>query len=139
MVITTWITPKTDWNENDRVNISDYNRIKNNLIHLHELAVSLWKSFEISDMGMDIDGYEGYWDVDVFNMFETNLDKININIFPQDFGVSQRFFENGPFIKWDELNRIESASLKMKNMLESQKKGIARVAFRLGNYKGVKV
>ena len=46
-----WITPKTDWYGEvvdgvyvgDRFNASDYNRIKNNLSYLRELAVQMYK------------------------------------------------------------------------------------------------
>lgn len=133
-----WQTPKTDWKATDRFNFVDYNRIKNNLVYLHRFAESLWSSFSISDMGDDITEYTAFWDVDVFNLFESNLELINQNILTQDLGVSQRFFENGAFIKWDELNRIESAIFSMNDLLERQKAGLRKLPFRLGNWKGVK-
>lgn len=136
--VTLWHTPKTDWKITDRFNFVDYNRIKNNLLYLHQLSVYLWKEYDMPDMGEDITEYTAFWDVDVFNLFETNLDLINQNIFTQDFGVSQRFFENGAFIKWDELNRIEGAILSMNDLLERQKAGLRRFSFRFGNFKGVK-
>lgn len=136
--VSLWHSPKTDWKSTDRFNFEDYNRIKNNLVYLHEFAVSMWKSFNISDMGEDIREYTVVWDVDIFNLFESNLDVINKNIFTQDFGVSQRFFENGSFIKWNELNRIESAILSMNDLLERQKAGLRRLGFRLGSLKGVR-
>ena len=42
------------------------------------------------------------------------------------------------FIQYGELNRIESATLSMYNLLTIQKKNLPRMAFRLGNAKGVK-
>lgn len=135
--VSLWHPPKTDWKPTDRFNIEDYNRIKNNLVYLHELAESMWKPFEVEDMGADIDSYEAYWNVDVFNMFESNLEVINNNIFTQDYGYSQMFFENGPFIKWDELNRIESAILSMDEILKRQKFGLRKLSFRLGKFKEV--
>lgn len=137
--VTNGTTPKTDWKSTDRFNIEDYNRIKNNLNYLHEQAVALWRSFDIDDMGEDMTDRTQYWDVDVFNMFETNLDAINQNILSKDYGVAQRFFNNGQFIKWDELNRIESATLDMMNILERQKAGLRRIAFKLGQFKEVRI
>lgn len=137
--VTLWHTPKTNWTVNDRFNFVDYNRIKNNLVYLHQLAEELWNEFEIKNMGEDITEYTAFWDVDIFNMFESNLDLINQNIFTQDFGISQRFFENGAFIKWDELNRIESAILSMNELLERQKAGLRKLSFKLGGWKGVKI
>lgn len=137
--VSLWHTPKTNWKATDSFNFVDYNRIKNNLVYLHQFAETLWNSFRISDMGEDIAEYTAFWDVDIFNMFESNLELINQNILTQDFGVSQRFFENGAFIKWDELNRIEGAILSMNDLLERQKAGLKKLSFRLGNWKGVKI
>lgn len=137
--VSLWHTPKTNWLPTDRFNFVDYNRIKNNLIWLHEKAQNLWKPFDIEDMGDDIESFSGYWPLEIFNMWERNLEVINKNIFTQDYGVSQYFFYNGPFIKWDELNRIEGATLQMKEILERQEKGLRKLPFRLGTFKEVKV
>jgi hypothetical protein len=53
-----WQTPRTDWKwtseqQGDFFECGDYNRIKNNIDHLHILACGLYKPFEISDMGRD--------------------------------------------------------------------------------------
>ena len=100
----------------------DYNRIKNNLTYLYELAQEVYKQFSIVDMGADIEDYTGWFTAASFNNFESNLDTINKNIFTKDYGVSQRFFDNGQFIKWDELNRIESATLQMNDLFWSDRK-----------------
>ena len=134
-----WTEPKTNWSSNDRFNISDFNRIKNNILWLHEKSLKLYKDFNVEYMGEDILSYESYWNVEYFNAFETNVDKINSEIYSQNFGISQKFFENGPFIKWEELNRIENACLQMKDILERQELGLPKLSFRLGSMKGVKV
>lgn len=134
-----WIEPKTNWNANsDRFNIDDYNRIKNNLTYLHEYASELYVPFETEDMGEDAT-YPIDWDVDKFNAFERNLEEINKKIYTQDFGVSQTFYPNGVFIQSDELNRIESAILSMKDILDRQKAGVRRLPFRLGQYKSIRI
>ena len=132
-----WSEPKKNWISIDRFNIADFNRIKNNLQWLYEKAVKLYKNFDIADMGEDITSFESYWNVAFFNAFESNVETINNNIYTKEYGTSQRFFENGPFIKWDELNRIESACLAMKDILDRQESGLQRLAFRLGGMKGV--
>ena len=134
-----WTKPKTNWVVTDRFNIADFNRIKNNLKWLYEKAVKLYKNFDIADMGEDITSFESYWNVAFFNAFESNVETINNTIYTKDYGISQRFFENGPFIKWDELNRIESACLSMKDILDRQEAGLQRLSFRLGVMKGVNV
>ena len=133
-----WTDPKTNWKNTDRFNVSDFNRIKNNIEFLHNEAELLYKKFEISNMGQNIESYESYWDVNWFNAFEENVETINNIIFTQDYGIMQRFFENGPFIKWDELNRIETACLRMKDILHRQKIGLRKIPFSLGNMKGVR-
>lgn len=134
-----WKEPKTDWAITDRFNYADFNRIKNNLLWLQEKANELYRSFEMADMGEDMTSYEEYYDVDYFNAFESNLDTINSEIYTQDFGVAQRFFENAPFIQYEEVNRIESATLKMRNLLLNQAESRRRIAFRLGTFREVRV
>ena len=134
-----WTEPKTNWSATDRFNISDFNRIKNNLKWLHNKSIELYRDFAIEDMGEDITSYESYWNVNYFNAFETNVDKINSEIYSQNFGISQKFFENGPFIKWEELNRIENACFSMKKILQNQEASLRKMAFRFGSMKGVNV
>ena len=137
--VSLWHTPKTNWTINDRFNYVDYNRIKNNLTYLYELAQEVYKQFSIVDMGADIEDYTGWFTSAAFNAFESNLETINKNIFTQDYGVSQRFFDNGQFIKWDELNRIESATLQMNDRLERQKATLRKLPFRLGAFREVRI
>ena len=134
-----WTNPKTDWSLNDRFNIEDFNRIKNNLKWLHNKSIELYRNFNIKDMGEEITSYESYWNVNYFNAFEENVDLINNVILKKNYGYSQRFFENGPFIKWDELNRIEKACISMKSILERQEVALPRLSFRIGAMKGVNV
>lgn len=137
--VSIWHTPKTNWKSTDRFNFVDYNRIKNNLLWLHDKVTELYKSFEIEDMGEDVTDYSSYWKVKYFNAWERNLDIINNHMFTRDYGTAQRFFENGPFIQWTELNRIESAILNMRDILDRQEKGIRRFSFRLGTFKEVQI
>lgn len=56
-----WSTPKTDWNgetvdgvyTGDRFNAVDFNRIKNNLEYLRELAIKMYDEFAIQSVGSD--------------------------------------------------------------------------------------
>ena len=133
-----WINPKVNWTENDRFNISDYNRIKNNLSYLKERANSIIRPFSMEGMGNDLAEYTSYWDVNVFNSFEKNLDIVNKNAYKRDYGVRQTFYENGVFIKYDELNRIESAMLDIYSWMERQSQGQRRLSFTLGRFKEVR-
>lgn len=133
-----WIEPKTDWSSSSRFNIEDYNRIKNNLVHLHDVALVRIGAFEIEDMGVDlvVDMDEGKnWDVDVFNAIENNLHTISNKIINADIGAKKTFYENGLLPDFAELNRIESVSLRNKNALDNLSAGLRRIPFTLGQFK----
>lgn len=132
-----WSSPKTNWKATDKFNITDYNRIKNNIQWLYEMAVATVKSFSIIDMGEDLTDYSTYWDVDVFNAFEQNLETINQNTFNFHYGSAQTFYENTPFITYEELNRLEYAMLSMKTNFENQDTSKS-LSFNLGRYKEVR-
>lgn len=134
-----WITPKTDWNTNSKFNIDDYNRIKNNLVYLKDRANKLIIPFEIDDMGSDLTAYTSFWDVKIFNLFETNLEKINQKTYNKNLGDTKTFYENGQFIKYDELNRLESSMITLKDTLDRQEQGLRHIPFRLGRFKEVRV
>ena len=137
--ITELIPPKTDWLSSDRFNIEDYNRIRNNILYIHGIANQVYPSFELESMGESKNSYDGYWTANEVNAIESNVSAINDHILSKDYGVPQRFFPNGAFIKWDELNRIESAISSMNAILARQKGSIPRLQFRLGNYKSIKI
>nr|DAO83803.1 MAG TPA: hypothetical protein [Caudoviricetes sp.] len=134
-----WIEPKTDWTSQDTFNFSDYNRIKNNIAYLRERAVKLVKPFDIQDMGADMTSYAELFEAAKFNTLEQNLETINNNAYLKDYGTKQTFYDNGVFIAYAELNRIESATLDIYNMLGRQEIGLRRLAFRLGAGREVRI
>lgn len=147
----TWETPKTDWSAEysdsglfigDFFNVTDYNRIKNNLLYLRELATQLMINVPEITVGVDKhypDGNNPDFDNDNFfadeiNMIEDGLEALDERFAFVDFGEKQTFYENGRFIDAEELNRIESAELKMYELLTSSIAGKLRLAFRLGTH-----
>lgn len=144
-----WETPKTDWNAEysasglfigDFFNVSDYNRIKNNLLYLRELATQLVYGIPRITVGEDKhlpDNANPDFDNDNFfadeiNLIEDALETIDEAIGWIDFGEKQTFYDNGRFIDADELNRIEGASLKLYELLNDSIAGKHRLAIRLG-------
>ena len=85
-------------------------------------------------MGEDITSYLAYWDVQFFNAIGKNLDIISENAYGLNYGIRQIFYENGAFIKWDELNRIESATVDINNMIDRQEGIGRRLSFVLGGF-----
>ena len=134
-----WITPKTNWVETDRFNIEDFNRIKNNLTYLRDWAREIFSYVPLENMGQDIDSYTTYWDVDYFNAFEDNVEALNEGIRNKDYGNKMTFAENGYFINYSELNRIESATADMKRLCDEQYKLLQRLSFRLGTYRDIRI
>lgn len=144
-----WETPKTDWSAEysdtglfvgDFFNVTDYNRIKNNLLYLRELAAKLIYGMPHITVGEDKhlpDNAHPDFDNDNFfadelNLIEDALETLDNAIGWVDFGQKQVFYENGRFIDADELNRIEGAELTLYNLLNNSIAGKLRLAFRLG-------
>lgn len=136
----TWQAPKTNWYgatdsdgnySGDRFNAADFNRIKNNLIYLQELASELYKEFSINGLGEDRTAAD-YFYADEINDLEENLDTINSNSLNREYGNAPVYIDNGKTITFDELNRIESASLDLYNKLTNQYKGRRKLTFMLG-------
>ena len=118
-----WQTPKTDWQESDFFNVEDYNRIKGNLNEIRAQAVILWPEFSLEDMGAD-KTYEDYsFYADEINRFETNVGRICAGTYPFAVGNQKTFYDNQPFIDWQELNRIEEACRLIYSNIQSRLNG----------------
>lgn len=126
-----WQQPKTDWQAGDYFNIEDYNRIKGNINELRLQALTLWPNFKFEDMGDDKTYQDYSFYADEINRFETNIDCICKGTYPFAVGERRTYRDNGPFIDWIELNRIESACLKIYRNIQGRADGIKRLAFSL--------
>lgn len=126
-----WQQPKTDWKAEDFFNVEDYNRIKGNLNEIRALALTLWPDFEFEEMGAD-KTYQDYgFYADEINRFEANVEHICAGTFPFPVGEQQTFYENQPFIDWQELNRIEEACQLIYSNICSREAGRKTLAFIL--------
>lgn len=126
-----WITPKTNWLKNDYFNAEDFNRIKNNLIYLRELAIKLYKEFEIQQVSED-KTYKDYFYADEINLLESNLEKINQNTLNIIYGEKTIYMDNGNTMTYIELNRMESAIFDLYDKLSNQSNGRRNLKFNLG-------
>lgn len=108
-----WQQPKTDWQIGEFFNIGDYNRIKGNINEIRTQAIVLFPDFDFEEMGSDKTYRDYTFYADEINRFEENLEKICVGTFSFPIGEKKTFSENAPFIQWEELNRIESACLKL--------------------------
>lgn len=123
-----WETPKTDWNGfsdangnyiGDRFNAADFNRIKNNLDYLRELAVTLYKEFSIVSLGEDRTPAD-YFYADEINQLEENLNTVNNRTLKRSYGNARKYMDNGYTMTFAELNRLEGAILDLYNRLNHQ-------------------
>lgn len=131
-----WITPKTNWLKNDYFNAEDFNRIKNNLIYLRELAIKLYKEFKIQQVSED-KTYKDYFYADEINLLENNLEKINQNTLNIIYGKKTIYMDNGNTMTYIELNRIESAIFDLYDKLSNQINGRRNLKFNLGKRGGL--
>ena len=126
-----WQQPKTDWKAEDFFKVEDYNSIKGNLNEIRALALTLWPDFEFEEMGAD-KTYQDYgFYADEINRFEANVEHICAGTFPFPVGEQQTFYENQPFIDWQELNRIEEACRLIYSNICSREAGRKTLAFIL--------
>ena len=135
-----WVTPKTDWNGytsvdgiyiGDRFNAVDFNRIKNNLDYLRELAIKLYEEFSINNLGDDRTPAD-YFYADEINSIEENLTIINEKTLKRSYGTPQTYVDNGRTMNFEELNRIERATLDLYEKLTNQFDGRRTFTWNFG-------
>lgn len=125
-----WETPKTDWYgavvdnvyTGDRFNYTDYNRIKNNLVYLRNLAIKMYDEFSINDVGSDKSVAEYYYAEEI-NQMEENLEIINSHTLAREYGDTPTYADNGNTPDYTELNRLESAIFDLYDRLSNQSEG----------------
>lgn len=126
-----WQTPKTNWYGavdangvyiGDRFNAADFNRIKNNLQELRDLAVRLYDEFDIVSVGAD-KTVKDYFYADEINQLEANLNTINSKTLKLSYGSTPTYMENGNTMDFVELNRLEGAILDLYEKIKNQVEG----------------
>lgn len=135
-----WTTPKTNWHgstdsegvySGDRFNAADFNRIKNNLVYLRDLAITLYDEFTIGSLGADRSVGDFFY-ADEINQLETNLTTINTNTLRRSYGTAPTYEANGYTMDYTELNRLESAILDLYNRLTNESEGRRMFTWNFG-------
>lgn len=135
----TWTAPKTNWQSSyvgstytgDYFSYVDFNRIRNNLDVLTELATTLYV-MSFSGSLPSTKTVSGYPYADEINLLEKRLHEVNSQSINRDIGTQKTYVDNGAFIDATELNRIESATLDLYRILTEQAGGRKMLKFRLG-------
>ena len=134
-----WSTPKTDWNgetvdgvyTGDRFNAVDFNRIKNNLEYLRELAIKMYDEFAIQSVGSD-KTVKDYFYADEINQLEENLETLNTNTLRMSYGSAPVYNDNGTTMDFNELNRLEGATLDLYDRLTNESEGRRMFTWNFG-------
>lgn len=135
-----WSEPKTDWYgytdadgnyHGDRFNTEDFNRMKNNIVYLRELSVTMYQEFVIHDLGDDR-SKDQYFYADEINQLEDNIQIIAENTFNPDVGEAPLYAANGKIFDFNELNRIERMTLELYDQLSNQYRGRQMLTFMFG-------
>lgn len=134
-----WEKPKTDWSGDvvdgvyvgDRFNAVDFNRIKNNLEYLRELAVKMYEEFAIHSLGSDRTPKD-YFYADEINKLEENLVIINSKSLKRSYGSAPTYVDNGNTMDFKELNRLESAILDLYDKLTNEYEGRRMLTWNFG-------
>lgn len=132
-----WIQPRK-WQQGDLFNTTDYNRIKNNIQELWELAMTMYPEFPIGHMGSDKVPEDDSFFADEMSLLEDNLGQLR-DCLPYWKGETKSWYENTPFLTIEELNRIENACLQLHEYLIGQSRGRPRLQFTLGRGRCVDV
>ena len=135
-----WQTPKTDWHgrvdangvyEGDRFNAVDFNRIKNNLQYLRDMAIKLYQEFTIPSLGADRTPRD-YFYADEINQLEENLKTINSKTLKRSYGNPPTYVANGNTMDFAELNRLERAILDLYDRLTNESEGRRMFTWNFG-------
>ena len=133
-----WQTPKTNWINTDYFNVADYERIVGNLKYLKDLLELMYSPVTTEEM-TENKTYASMLYASEINAIESNLEVINQGTYSFDLGQTKTYTPNGHTPTYEEFNRIESAILRLKITLESQYENIPKIAFILGNYRGIQI
>mgnify|MGYP007003898512 FL=1 len=129
-----WETPTTDGEgiyTGDRFNATDFNRIKNNLDYLRELAIKMYDEFSIVFLGSDRTPVD-YFYADEINQLEENLTTINNKTLKRSYGNPPTYVANGNTMDFAELNRLESAMLDLYGRLTNEFEGRRMFTWNFG-------
>lgn len=134
-----WQEPKTDWSANDYFNYTDYNRIKNNIAYLRDLALTLYIDFPFDDMGEDKASYSDFPYAEEINALEDNLEYMKDYTYEFFDDDSKTWYANNRTPTYEDFNRLENACLKLYTGFNRQEAMKHRLSFRLGQMSCIRV
>lgn len=134
-----WVEPKTDWYgksdangvyTGDYFNYTDFNRIKGNLEHLHNMAIALYPNFNIVSVPTKKVCDNVF--ADEINSITNNLKTINSHTVNKVLPKFPTYKENGAVFTFVYLNAIESEILEIYKQLSTAYEGRRQLSWNLG-------
>ena len=133
-----WIEPKTDWTASDAFDYVAYNRVTGNISYLKAFADVLFARLTELSIGEEKANLSLIYAREM-NAIESGLETLNKETYSLVIGETKSYKPNGNVPTYEEYNRIESACLRLYNQLTVHKANLPRLAFTLGNQKGIRV
>lgn len=133
-----WIEPKTDWTSQDAFDYVAYNRVSGNVTFLKAFADTLFA--RLTELSLETEKtnlsliYARH-----MNAIEDGLELLNAETYGKEIGEKKTYKPNGNVPTYEEYNRIERACLVLYNELTVHKANLFKIAFTLGNQKGIRV
>lgn len=126
-----WTTPKTNWVNGEHFNVSDYNRIGENLLYLISLGEEMYPKF--TDVELEWAYEEGFPTVSYFNNVVDATQAMLTHCYSPKGARSMRgYSSNGLVWNATELNAIENNLLLLYRAFTGQKSVIPRLQLTLG-------
>lgn len=125
-----WLRPKIEWESTDYFNASDYNRIVNNVLYLEELANHTIGVLNYRGMTEEKHNLDMLYAREM-NAIEENIEKIDA--FYKIDNKIVRYSDNGTFLTYAELNRLEALIYMLYVTMKSQLSFAKHLSFKLGS------
>lgn len=126
-----WENPKTNWVADDYFNAADYNRIVNNINTAFDFSVSMYGSYEVSNMMVNAD-YTSIPYADDWNAITENIKAINEHTYNFDLPQSNIYVENASSPNYEQFNKWESSIEMLMHSLRDEAKAIPRLSIVCG-------
>lgn len=122
----------------DFINVTDYNRIKDNLLYLYDVSKQFYEDYSLTDVPPNV-SYDTYAYAEIWNSLENTLQDIVDNTYRlPTIGNRKIFTAYDPYIDYTELNRLERACLLYYQMFKGLEETVPYIPFTLGDYRGIK-
>lgn len=134
----TLLEAKNEWSYTDYFQHTDYNRIAGNINYLKDYLDTLFYGLT-NTLTIEEKTAKSLIYAREINAIETALETLNLETYKFDIGETKEYMANTRTLNFEDLNRIESAIFMLAEQMTNHKENLSRLAFRLGEQKGIRV